>query len=108
MTPLKLSDSAWSAVRELAVPIPVHLRSAYLDAVSSALAGVHDPDDGDIHRAACAAQKIFLHGPRSSDEPVFDGTTGLPLTPRQHAEAMGIKQTNGGDIGVTIVGARPK
>jgi hypothetical protein len=104
---LKLTDDQWSSLREMATPIPVHLRSDYLSAVASTLAGVPDPGDGEIHRAARTAQQKILYGPRSNGGDVLDGKTGLPLTPRQHAEAMGIKEAPNNGESVTIVGARP-
>jgi len=100
---LKLTDEQWNALREMATPIPVHMRSAFLDAVASTLANVPDPGDGEIHRAARIAQQKIMHGPRGNGGDVLDGRT---LTPRQRVEAMGIKQTPGDGIGITIVGAR--
>jgi hypothetical protein len=86
----------------------MHLRSAYLDAVASALAGVSDPGDGEIHRAARAAQQKILHGPRSNGGVVLDGTK----SPREQFEAMAasnpkFKQASGEGVGVTIGGVRP-
>jgi hypothetical protein len=56
MMPLKLSDAAMEQVKNLATPIPPWRRSEYLDAVASAIAGVPDPGDAQVYKAARTAQ----------------------------------------------------
>jgi hypothetical protein len=65
--PLKLSDASMEHVKNLATPIPPWRRSEYLDAVASALAGVREPGDGTVYKAARTAQQKILYGGRRCD-----------------------------------------
>jgi len=64
------------------------------------------PIRAQVHRACRSVQQRILYADRRCDGPTLDGKTGMPLTPRQHAERMGIKQPNGDGVGVIIVGAQ--
>jgi hypothetical protein len=52
-------------------PIPSWRRSEYLDIIASALAGVRDPGDGTVYKAARTAQQKILYGGRRCDDPVL-------------------------------------
>jgi hypothetical protein len=60
-TMLKLmNDTQMDIVRDLAVPIPIALRSNYLTAIAEALHGT-DPDDAAVEAAAREAQQRLLY-----------------------------------------------
>jgi hypothetical protein len=63
MGPLALTDEQLAAVRELAEPIPPHKRDEFLRLVADNLAGTLI-GDGDVQRAAAAAQREVLRRKR--------------------------------------------
>jgi hypothetical protein len=63
---LMLADDDREIVMQLAAPLELNKRDAFLIAVEEALAGVAVPGPGVIHRAARAAQRQFFDAPEIS------------------------------------------
>jgi hypothetical protein len=68
--PLMLTDSDRDVVMNLALPIELTKRAAFLEAVAAALADVPQPGPGAVHRVARVIQRQFFVPPALSADAV--------------------------------------
>jgi hypothetical protein len=65
--PIALSDAQLDAVMRACAPLQPHARAGFLEAVAAALQG-REIGDGTVYLAIAMAQKKFFDAPLSTDE----------------------------------------
>lgn len=64
--PMSFSDDEMTAIMQLAEPVPVEHRDAFLQSLADALAVYPETGVGVVHREAARLQRDFLRAPAPS------------------------------------------